>query len=398
MFYLPLHCLYGSGMTQTITLLGGTGSIGDSTLDLMAQHPDKFELAAITAHENLEKLIKICRQFKPRFVAIGNADKIEALKDALADMEIDVAGGVEGIIAAAQYPADRCMAAIVGFAGLAPTIEAVKQGNIVMLANKECLVSAGTVFMSQAEVSGCTILPVDSEHNALYQIMQGHDFKAVDKFVLTASGGPFRGFTKDQLAQVTPEMAIKHPVWSMGDKISIDSATLMNKGLELIEAAHLFPVAREKFEAIIHPQSIVHGMVFMKDGSVMTQMGSPDMRVPISYCMGWPERLISGAEGLRFEDMNELIFEPANEDLFMCLKLAKQAMLGEGLLPTILNAANEVAVNAFRQKKIGFLDIGQHIEQALGAAESLICGGNADNLEDVLACDARTRQKLWKTL
>lgn len=391
-------------MRQMITLLGGTGSIGDSTLDLIDQHPEKFQLAAVTAQDNVEKLIQICRKYKPRFVAIGNASKRKHLQDALGDMNIEIAGGADGLIEAAQFPADRTMAAIVGFAGLTPTLAAVKQGKIVMLANKECLVSAGEVFMTLAAKTGCTVLPVDSEHNALYQLLQGGEnggkknrLDEVDKFVLTASGGPFRGATKAELENVTPDMAIKHPIWSMGAKISIDSATLMNKGLELIEAAHLFAVDKEKFDAIIHPQSVVHGMIFMKDGSVLAHMGSPDMRVPISYCMGFPDRVASRAAPLRFENMKQLDFEQPDEDVFICLKLAKQALRAGGLLPTILNAANEVAVEAFQNGQISFLDIGRVVEQALAMASDKT-GGTSACLDDVLACDRLTRQKTIKIL
>ncbi len=388
-------------MPQSITLLGGTGSIGDTTLALIAAHPDKFRLKTVTAQDNVDKLAQICQQFKPDFAAIGNADKQDNLRAALDGMNIETAGGAEGLLEAARQPSDRCMAAIVGFAGLAPTLEAVQSSKMIMLANKECLVSAGAVFMHRAAKAGCTILPVDSEHNALYQLLQGQDLDAVEKFILTASGGPFRGFTKAQLEKVTPDMAMQHPIWAMGAKISIDSATLMNKGLELIEASHLFPVAKDKFDAVIHPQSIIHGMVFMNDGAVLAQMGLPDMRQPISYCMGWPQRVASQGKRLTFDDMNQLDFEPPDEDNFICLKLAKQTMRAGGLFPTILNAANEVAVDAFRKGQIGFMDIGHRVADMLEKATELGLAprnGARDNLDDVLACDALTRVKLHERL
>ena len=388
-------------MSQSITLLGGTGSIGDTTLALIAAHPDKFRLKAVTAQENVNKLIQICQQFKPDFAAIGNADKLDSLRTALDGLNINVAGGAEGLLEAARQPSDRCMAAIVGFAGLAPTLEAVRSSKIIMLANKECLVSAGDVFMRRAAKADCTVLPVDSEHNALYQLLQGQDLDAVEKFILTASGGPFRDFTKTQLEKVTPDMAMQHPVWAMGAKISIDSATLMNKGLELIEASYLFPVSKDKFDAVIHPQSIIHGMVFMNDGAVLAQMGLPDMRQPISYCMGWPQRVASQDKRLTFDDMNQLGFESPDENNFICLKLAKQALRAGGLFPTILNAANEVAVDAFRREKIGFMDIGYRVADVLEKATELGLAprnGTRDNLDDVLACDALTRVKLHERL
>ena len=337
---------------QKITILGATGSIGDSTLNVMAQHNDRFELAAATAMTNVNKLVGIARKFNPAFVAIGDAAHYQTLKEALADTNIDVGAGESGLLEAASIPADRCMAAIVGFAGLAPTLTALQNVKYLMLANKECLVSAGDLFMSAAEKYECQIVPVDSEHNALYQLMHDQDLNHVEKFTLTASGGPFRDLTLEQLQNVTAEMAVKHPVWSMGDKISIDSATLMNKGLELIEAKHLFGLAPEAFEAVIHPQSIVHGLAHMRDGSVLAHLGEPDMRIPISYCMAYPSRVSSHAKRLDLTAMGALTFLKPDEERFGCLRLAKAAMHRGGSATTTLNATNEVAVAAFQRGEL----------------------------------------------
>ena len=372
---------------QRITVLGATGSIGDSTLDIMSQHNDRFQLAAATAMNNLEKLVSIARKFNPEFVAIGNDAHYAVLKDALADTDIKVGAGDSGLREAACVPADRCMAAIVGFAGLAPTITALQHVKYLMLANKECLVSAGDLFMSSAHQHGCRIVPVDSEHNALYQLLHDQDTDNVEKFTLTASGGPFRDFSEDKLKNVTAEMAVKHPVWSMGDKISIDSATLMNKGLELIEAQHLFGLEAEVFDAVIHPQSIVHGLVHMRDGSVLAQLGEPDMRIPISYCMAYPERLSSHAKRLDLTALGELTFRKPDEERFACLRLAKTAMRRGGAATTVLNAANEVAVAAFQRGELSFMGI----PALIGKVGEMVSQARQTDLETVYAVDAQSR-------
>lgn len=372
---------------QTISILGATGSIGDSTLDLVLAHPDKFKVGALTAGQNVEKLAALCRQHQPAFVAIEDESRYGELQAAVAGLPVETACGAEGILAAAAYPADRVMAAITGFAGLAPTLKAVKQGKIVMLANKECLVSAGELFMQSVAASGCTVLPVDSEHNALYQLLDGHAIDDVKTLTLTASGGPFLNHTAEQLADVTAEMAVKHPVWSMGAKISIDSATLINKGLELIEARYLFPVDPAQLTVLIHPQSIIHALVTMHDGSVLAQMGTPDMRIPIAYCLGWPSRLPSRVDELDLVALGQLSFEAPDERRFPCLALARQAMLAGHAMPTVLNAANEIAVAGFQNGQLSFVQIPGLIEKAMEKMQSARISG----LEDVFSLDAETR-------
>ncbi|MGC6471764.1 MAG: 1-deoxy-D-xylulose-5-phosphate reductoisomerase [Parvibaculales bacterium] len=372
---------------QTITVLGATGSIGDSTLDILAQHSDRYELVAATAMNNVEKLVNIARTFRPKFVAIGNEAHYSKLKAELADTAIEVGAGESGLLQAASMPVDRCMAAIVGFAGLAPTLMALQHAEYLMLANKECLVSAGDLFMSAALKHGCQVVPVDSEHNALYQLLHDQDVGNVEKFTLTASGGPFRDYTPEQLQTVTAEMAIKHPVWSMGDKISIDSATLMNKGLELIEAKHLFGLPAKTFEAVIHPQSIVHGLVHMQDGSVLAHLGEPDMRIPISYCLAYPSRLSSRAKRLDLTALGTLSFQKPDEERFACLRLAKAAMEQGGGATTALNAANEVAVLAFQRGELTFPGIPALIE----AVGEVMPDSRQTDLETVYAVDAQSR-------
>ena len=372
---------------QTITVLGATGSVGDSTLDFLDQHRDRFELLAASAMNNVEKLVHIAKTFHPKFVAIGNKAHYEALKHGLADTDIDVGAGEAGLLQAASLPVDRCMAAIVGFSGLAPTLKALQHASYLMLANKECLVSAGELFMAAAKRHGCKIVPVDSEHNALFQLLNEQDTDDVEKFTLTASGGPFRDYSSEQLQSVTAEMAVKHPVWSMGDKISIDSATLMNKGLELIEAKYLFGLPAQAFEAIIHPQSIVHGMVHMQDGSVLAHLGEPDMRIPISYCMAYPSRLSSNAKRLDLGELGTLSFYKPDEDRFGCLRLAKTAMRQGGVATTALNAANEIAVEAFQRGELSFMGIPALIE---AVCENISDSPQAD-LDAVYEVDLQSR-------
>ena len=373
---------------ERISILGATGSIGDSTLDILSHHKENFEIVALTAHENVEKLIKLARTHQPELVVIANPAHYQKLKTALADTDIEVAAGLEGLLEAASRPVDRCMAAIVGFAGLPASLKALEHAKIMMLANKECLVSAGDVFMAKAAQYNCQIVPVDSEHNALYQLIHDRPLSDISHFTLTASGGPFREFTHEQLQSVTPEMAKQHPTWSMGDKISIDSASLMNKGLELIEAKYLFDLPAEKFDAIVHPQSIIHGFVHMNDGSVLAHMGAPDMRIPISYCLGYPDRLQSNAPQLNLSQMAELSFDVADEERFPCLRLAKYAMETGGGLTTALNAANEVAVGAFLEHKLSFLGIPALIEAVLPAFE----GGAQVDIDTIYEIDRASRE------
>ncbi len=374
---------------QTISILGATGSIGDSTLDIIAQHENLFDVEAVTGMDNVEKLIAICQRFRPNFAAIGNEAHYETLKAAFIGVDIEIGAGPQALIEAGARPVDRCMAAIVGFAGLAPTLKALEFSKYLMLANKECLVSAGDLFMAAADKHGCKVVPVDSEHNALYQLVHDCPLSEVEKFTLTASGGPFRGFSVDELKTVTAEMAVKHPVWSMGDKISIDSASLMNKGLELIEAKHLFGLAPECFEAVIHPQSIVHGLVHMKDGSVLAHLGASDMRIPISYCMAYPARLSSRANRLDLTKIGQLNFHQPDEHKFACLRLAKEAMQQGGGATTALNAINEVAVEAFQQARLSFLGISALIEDVL--AELPVY--HQKDIDTIFAIDGESRAR-----
>ena len=381
-------------MSETISILGATGSIGDSTLNVIKQYPEHYKLGAITAKSNVHKLIMICRQYSPSFASIYDASLLPILREAVKDLPIETATGMSGLIHAAQFPAHRIMAGIVGFSGLLPTLEALKQGTILMLANKECLVSAGALFIEEAEKYNCKILPVDSEHNALYQLLENQNISEVHKLVLTASGGAFLHYTDDELENITPEMAIKHPTWSMGAKISVDSATLMNKGLELIEAQHLFSMAYEKLDILIHPQSIVHGLIHMSDGSILTQMGIPDMRIPISYCMGWPNRLPMPHVDLNLSDIATLDFLTADMKTFPCLDIAWHVMKEGKSLPIILNASNEIAVEAFLNRQISFKQISHVISSILEDSSNAMY----HSIEDVYEIDHLARQKTLEKL
>ena len=371
-------------MSEIISILGGTGSIGDHTLDIVRQHSGRFQIGAVTAYENVEKLIKICHEYHPKFVVIGKEALFPRLREGVKGLDIELSCGESGIIEAAQYPADRIMASITGFAGLKPTLEALKQGTIVMLANKECLVSAGQLFMQVAEQENCQVLPVDSEHNALYQLLVGQELNNVKKMVLTASGGPFLYKSLDELKNVTVEEACRHPNWSMGAKISIDSANLMNKGLELIEAQYLFNIDINKLEVLIHPQSKIHGLLHMIDGTILSQMSISNMNVPIAYCLGYPERLNIDIPELEFERFD---FMPVDIQKFPCFSLTKEVMKIGKNAAIILNSANEVAVQAFRNQKIGFLQIPRIIEECLNQVSIQ----EVDNLEMVFQIDHEVR-------
>jgi 1-deoxy-D-xylulose-5-phosphate reductoisomerase len=347
---------------RSVTILGSTGSIGCSTLDLVARNRDSFDLAAITAHSNVEALAAQAREHRPRLAVIGQDAHYAALKEALAGTGIEVAAGAQAVIEAAERPADWVMAGIVGVAGLAPTLSAVRRGACVALANKECLVSAGPLFLAEVGKSGSTLLPVDSEHNAIFQVLDAERLETVDKIVLTASGGPFRTWSVAEMEVATPAQAVAHPKWDMGAKISVDSATLMNKGLELIEAHYLFPVGEERLDVVIHPESIIHSMVAYVDGSVLAQLGSPDMRTPISYALAWPERMAAPSPKLNLAQIGRLTFEEPDLERFPALRLARNALQAGGAAPTVFNAANEVAVAAFLAGEIGFLDIARLVE------------------------------------
>ncbi len=363
----------GKGGARRVSVLGSTGSIGRSTLDLIERERDRFDLIALTANNSVEVLLEQARRLRPRVAVVADASLYGALKAGLQGTGIEAAAGREALVEAASRPADWVMAGIVGAAGLAPTLAAVRRGASVALANKECLVSAGALFLAEVARSGATLLPVDSEHNAIFQVLEADRLEAVDRIVLTASGGPFRTWSREQMAQATPVQAVAHPRWDMGAKISVDSATLMNKGLELIEAYHLFPVGEKKLEVIIHPESIIHSMVAYVDGSVLAQLGAPDMRTPISYALAWPRRMATPSPRLDLAEIGKLTFEAPDMERFPALALARAALRGGGAGPTVLNAANEAAVAAFLGGRIGFLDIAALVEKVLARPEWAAC-------------------------
>jgi 1-deoxy-D-xylulose-5-phosphate reductoisomerase len=374
---------------RSVTVLGCTGSIGVSTLDLIERERERFDLVALTAHKNVASLIEQARRLRPQFAVIGDLLLYDELKVGLEGTGIEVGAGREAVIEAALRPADWVMAGIVGTAGLAPTLAAVRRGASVALANKECLVSAGSLFLAEVSRSGATLLPVDSEHNAIFQVLEADKLHAVDRIILTASGGPFRTWSLDEMAKATPKQAVAHPKWDMGAKISVDSATLMNKGLELIEAHYLFPVGEPRIEIIIHPESIIHSMVGYVDGSVLAQLGSPDMRTPISYALAWPNRMPTPCARLNLAEIGKLTFEEPDPVRFPALRLAREALRAGGAAPTILNAANEIAVAAFLGGHIGFLDIVSIVESVLSKTNST--GRPPSDLEEIYEIDRIAR-------
>ncbi len=360
-------------MKQLLTVLGSTGSIGVSTLDVVALHPDRYSIYALTANRQVDLMLSQCAAVKPLFAVMRDEDAAQQLKTALADAGSDtqVLSGEAGLIEVAEAPeVDAVMAAIVGSAGLSSTLAAVRKGKKVLLANKESLVMAGGLFMQAVVDHGATLLPIDSEHNAIFQCLP-HDYRSIDsagirRILLTGSGGPFRQTPVSELAAVTPDQACAHPNWSMGRKISVDSATMMNKGLEFVEACWLFDATPDQIEVVIHPQSVIHSMVEYADGSVLAQMGNPDMRTPIAHAMAWPERIDSGVASLDFMAVSRLDFEAPSYERFPGLRLSVESARAGGIMPAILNAANEVAVDAFLSERIGFTQIPEIIEQVLG--------------------------------
>jgi len=335
---------------RTVTVLGCTGSVGTQTVELLAGEPDRFRVRALVAGRNVALLAKQALALRAEFAVIADASLHTALRDLLAGSGIETAAGSEAVVAAASLPADWTMAAITGAAGLASTLAAIRRGDAVALANKEALVCAGEVMLRAVREAGATLLPADSEHNAIFQSMADGNHGAVEKIVLTASGGPFRTATREEMAAATPEKALRHPVWSMGAKISIDSATMMNKGLEVIEAARLFGLDDTRIGVLIHPQSVIHGLVYYHDGSVMAQLGAPDMRIPIAHCLAWPERIATASPRLDLAAIARLDFSTPDLVQFPALRLAREALVAGGGAPAILNAANEVAVAAFLQR------------------------------------------------
>lgn len=375
--------------TRSVTILGSTGSVGCNTLDLIEKNSERFSVVALTANTSVDRLIQQARHFRPGIAAIGDETLLPALREGLAGTDVEAVGGAEAIVEAAEVPSDWIMAGIVGAAGLRPTLAAIRRGTIVGLANKECLVCAGAIVMAEVESSGATLLPVDSEHNAIFQVFDFDHQESISRIILTASGGPFRTRSLEEMEDVSPEQAVAHPNWDMGAKISVDSATLMNKGLELIEAVHLFPLEESEIDILVHPQSVVHSMVEYEDGSVLAQMGSPDMRTPISYALNWPQRMKAPVEQLDLVKIGSLTFEAPDPVRFPALRLAREALKTGGAMPTVLNAANEVAVQSFLAGEIRFLDICRLVEDTLNdeAPADPVC------LADIEEIDSNARRR-----
>lgn len=374
-------------MTRSVSIFGATGSVGLSTLDLIRANRGDYDVIALTANSNCEDLARLALEFQPEIAVCADEAAYPSLKEALAGTGIETAAGETALIEAAARGADWTMAAIVGTAGLRPTLAAIEQGKTVALANKESLVSAGALMMAAVESSGATLLPVDSEHNAIFQCLQGGKIDQVRKITLTASGGPFREFTAAQMARVTPSQAVAHPNWDMGAKISVDSATMMNKGLELIEAHHLFPVGLEKIEILVHPQSVIHSMVEYVDCSTLAQLGSPDMKIPIASTLAWPKRVATDCKPLDMAAIGRLSFEAPDETRFPAIRLARDAIAAGGARPAILNAGNELAVNAFLERKIEFLDIAALVDAILEIYQPAA----PTNLEELFQIDKEAR-------
>jgi 1-deoxy-D-xylulose-5-phosphate reductoisomerase len=375
---------------RVVTLLGATGSIGASTVDLLRMHRERFRVEAVTAQRNAAALAKLAREVGARFAVVADPDCYGELKAALARSGIEAAAGREAVVEAAARPADWVMAAITGAAGLLPTMTAVERGATVALANKECLVCAGALFMARAGATGAVVLPVDSEHNAIFQALSAGRRDDVSRIILTASGGPFRTASIAEMRKATVQQALQHPNWAMGAKITIDSATMMNKGLELIEAHHLFGFASEEIDILVHPQSIVHGIVEYRDGSLVAQLGPPDMRVPIANCLAWPERM-AGAARLDLKQMATLTFEPPDPIRFPALSLARAALAAGKGAPTVLNAANEVAVQDFIDGRLGFAGIAALVEATMESAVARGILREPADVEDAIGIDHEAR-------
>ena len=375
-------------MTRSVSIFGATGSVGLSTLDLIRQHRSKYRVVALTANGNAAAIAQLAREFDVELAVVADETAYAELKDALVGTGIEAAAGADALVEAARRNADWTMASIVGCAGLPSTMAAIEAGKTVALANKEALVSAGALMMAAVRRSGATLLPVDSEHNAIFQCLSGGKIEQVRKITLTASGGPFRSFSLEEMRGVTPAQAVAHPNWDMGAKISIDSATMMNKGLELIEAYHLFPVGLDKIDILVHPQSVIHSMVEYVDCSTLAQLGSPDMRIPIASALAWPERITTSCKPLDLATIGQLTFEQPDVERFPALRLARAAIAEGGAKPAILNAANEVAVAAFLAGQITFLEIAALVEATL----TVYVPEAPANLEDLFSIDADARQ------
>ncbi len=374
-------------MRRKLSILGATGSVGTSTLDLVARAPERFEVVAVTASVNVEALADVARKSGARLAVIADDSRLGELEARLAGTECRAASGAEALIEAASGEAEMVMAAIVGCAGLAPVMAAVEAGKIVALANKEALVTAGHLMIHAADRHGATLLPVDSEHNAIFQCLAGNRREDVARLILTASGGPFRTASSEDMLAATPAQAVAHPNWSMGAKISVDSATLMNKGLELIEAHYLFGLPSERIEILIHPQSVVHSLVEYVDGSMLAQLGAADMRVPIAFALAWPERMPAPAERLDLAAIARLEFESPDPERFPALRIAREALEAGGSAPAVLNAANEVAVASFLEGRSRFADIAALVEEAV----TQTAAASPTSIEEVIAIDRATR-------
>lgn len=374
-----------------ISILGATGSIGDSALDIIQRNPDRFEVVALVAGSNVEKLAEAARSVRAQCAVVADESKYEALCAALAGTGIACSAGENAVLEAVDQPTDMVIGAIVGAAGLKPTLRALRSTKAMALANKECLVCAGDLFMKEVRALNVTLLPMDSEHSAIFQIFEQANADKIEKVILTASGGPFRNSTLDELKVATRAQALNHPNWSMGSRITIDSATMMNKGFEVIEAFHLFPVEADQLDVLVHPQSVVHGLVQYADGSLLAQLGSPDMRTPIAHCMAWPERMDVPVERLDLAQIAQLSFEKPDVQRFPALRLAREAMEAGGVAPTVLNAADEIGVAAFLNERIGFMDIPALVEDVLervGARSQFALS----SVDDVLAVDREARE------
>jgi 1-deoxy-D-xylulose-5-phosphate reductoisomerase len=378
-----------NGNPRRVTILGSTGSVGCNTVELIEAEPDSYSVVALVAHRNAELLAQQARRLKAKLAVVADDTQYSALKAALSGSGIGVSAGSAAVVEAASRPSDWVMAAIVGSAGLAPTLAAVRRGALVALANKEVMVCAGALVTAEAKRYGARLLPVDSEHNAIFQVFDTNHAHAIDRIVLTASGGPFRERSLAAMKDVTHEQAVKHPNWSMGAKISVDSATMMNKGLEVIEAHHLFDLASARIEVVVHPQSVVHGLVYYSDGSVLAQLGSPDMRTPIANALGWPKRIPAPSPRLDLTRLATLTFEAPDPLRFPALRVARAALVAAGGAPTILNAANEAAVAAFLDRRIGFLDIAAIVERTLDK----LAGRGIGSLDDIYALDTDARRE-----
>jgi 1-deoxy-D-xylulose-5-phosphate reductoisomerase len=373
-------------------VLGATGSIGESTLDLVGRDPDAYEVIALTGCKNATRLAELAIKHRAKLAVVADPDCYADLQEALVGSGIAAASGEKALLEAASRPADWIMAAIVGAAGLKPTLRAVKQGTATALANKECLVSAGALFMDEVARHDTTLLPVDSEHSAALQAMTGTPPESIDRVCLTASGGPFHTWDLQQMADAEPAQALKHPNWSMGAKVTIDSATLMNKGLELLEAHHLFALAPKKLDVLVHPQSIVHCLVYMRDGAVLAQMSCPDMRTPIAYSLAWPNRMNVPDMRLDLAKVGTLTFESPDPEKFPALRLAKEVLAAGGSAGTVLNAANEVAVEAFLDNRLGFLAIAGLVETTLAGSPDLIAL-SPQTVGEILEIDEEARRR-----